>query len=410
MKILFLGSLCQEENEKELISKSTVGIQSAIIKFQWNLVKGIEANLRKPIDIINKIPVGTYPKYYNQLFFRTSWWSHAEGARDCTLGFINLPLIKQVIIAYKAKQKIKRWIKSNQKEKICIVMYDLLFPYLLALRGIKKKYPEIITCSVVADLPNEYGYEKNDRGIVRFLRNLMGKIQLQEIKKMNCYGLLTEQMRYPLNIGENDYVVIEGIADQDEEYIELKDDKKKIILYTGALNSVYGLDVLLDAFMGIDDENYELWLCGAGNYKSEILNKSAIDSRIKYFGYLTKKEIAELQSKATVLINPRQNIGEYTKYSFPSKIMEYLATGRPVLAYHLDGIPSEYYKYIICPDDNSIEKLREAIIKVCNMPIKDRHELGQAGRKFVLEQKNPTIQCKKLIDLLNEKISDVNYS
>ena len=38
-------------------------------------------------------------------------------------------------------------------------------------------------------------------------------------------------------------------------------------------------------------------------------------------------------------VNPRQNNEEFTKYSFPSKTMEYLASGVPVVAYKLDGIP-----------------------------------------------------------------------
>lgn len=405
MKILFLGALCQEHEEDELISRSKVGLQSAIIRFQWNLISGIEENLGESVDIINMLPVGTYPRYYKKLLVKNSKWHHGKDANDLTLGFVNLPIIKQTMLILKAKREIINWIKKNKNEKICIVMYDLLFPYLMALKNIREEYPEVITCSVVADLPNEFGYKKNDKGIKRQLRNLMGKMQLQEIKKMHCYGLLTEQMKYALNVKENDYVVIEGIANPGQEYQELNNDNKKIILYTGALKSVYGLDILLDAFMGIDDKDYELWICGTGDYQSEILRRSVIDPRIKYLGYHSKKVISELQSKATILVNPRQNIGEYTKYSFPSKIMEYLSTGRPVVAYRLDGIPDEYYKFIIYPDDNSVEKLRETITKVGNMPFENRLEIGCCGREFVLENKNPVVQCKKLLDLLETKLS-----
>lgn len=46
-----------------------------------------------------------------------------------------------------------------------------------------------------------------------------------------------------------------------------------------------------------------------------------------------------ISKNADVLVNPRQNDDEYTKYSFPSKNIEYLMTGNAVMAYMLDGIP-----------------------------------------------------------------------
>ena len=49
---------------------------------------------------------------------------------------------------------------------------------------------------------------------------------------------------------------------------------------------------------------------------------------------------------ADVLVNPRPNNEEYTKYSFPSKNIEYLMTGKPVVAYMLDGMPAHYKKFL----------------------------------------------------------------
>ena len=64
-------------------------------------------------------------------------------------------------------------------------------------------------------------------------------------------------------------------------------------------------------------------------------------------GQVSLNEARALQKTADVLVNPRLNEGEYTKYSFPSKTMEYLSTGRPVVCYKLDGIPDEYDKHLM---------------------------------------------------------------
>lgn len=108
----------------------------------------------------------------------------------------------------------------------------------------------------------------------------------------------------------------------------------------------------------------------------------------------------ELQKQATVLVNPRQNNEEFSKYSFPSKTMEYLSSGVPVVAYKLDGMPDEYDSYIQYVEDNAIESLKEKLVEVCELSEEERQNLGSAGRAFVLTEKNSTVQVKKIVTLI----------
>lgn len=107
-----------------------------------------------------------------------------------------------------------------------------------------------------------------------------------------------------------------------------------------------------------------------------------------------------MAKKATVLVNPRQNNEEFTKYSFPSKTMEYLSSGIPVVAYKLDGIPDEYDQYIQYVADDSIESLKMKLVEVCEMTREERQELGNIGRNFVLTRKNSTIQVRKICEMI----------
>ena len=52
-----------------------------------------------------------------------------------------------------------------------------------------------------------------------------------------------------------------------------------------------------------------------------------------------------------MLVNPRPDNEEYTRYSFPSKNIEYLLTGKPVVAYLLSGMP-EVYQDFMCTIDH----------------------------------------------------------
>ena len=124
--------------------------------------------------------------------------------------------------------------------------------------------------------------------------------------------------------------------------------------------------------------------------------------QIKYYGYCNADEIRHYQSQATVLINPRQNAGEYTKYSFPSKTMEYLASGKPMIGYKLDGIPDEYDDYICYVNDNSVDALADKIIELCSMSNQELVEIGKSARAFILNNKNPKAQCASIVKMLGE--------
>ena len=108
-----------------------------------------------------------------------------------------------------------------------------------------------------------------------------------------------------------------------------------------------------------------------------------------------------MQRQATVLVNPRTSEGEYTKYSFPSKTMEYLLSGKPTIINRLPGIPEEYYDYVFTPEDESIEALAECISNVLSLDKNILDARVEAGRNFIISQKNSVSQTKRIIDFIN---------
>ena len=176
---------------------------------------------------------------------------------------------------------------------------------------------------------------------------------------------------------------------------------EKIILYTGTLDSRYGISDLLEAFTIITDTNYQLWICGDGNMRNQIIENSLNDHRVKYLGQIPHNEILILQQKASVLVNPRTSSGEYTKYSFPAKTMEYIASGRPCIMHHLPGMPDEYLEHVFIPENENSFSLSKKIIEVCNMNEQLLHEKCAKAKSFVLIEKNPQKQISRLISMLN---------
>lgn len=396
MRYLFCGSFCQSEEEKQLMKWSKCGLQSSIINFQRNMLQGVRDSMtpQDTLDIINYYPLGTY-KHYSSIWLLSG--ESKKGYRR--LDLLNIPLLKQIFYNLQAAHYIRQWVNKYKEEEKTILMYDLLTPYLKALSRIKSN--KLTKCSIVADLPNEFGYQKGDKGIKAKVKQHIGRRSLKQLSKLDRYGLLTRQMSEVLMIPKDKFVVIEGFSNASRTFSEMEKKDKIIILYSGVVSKTYQLDVLVNAFKMIDSKDMELWICGSGNYVRKLKEEIGMDKRIKYWGSLPTEEVARLQSESSILINPRQNKGEYTKYSFPSKIIEYLSAARPVIAYKLDGIPDEYYEFIISPQNDTPEELCNTILSVTRMPFEKRKKLGLEGRNFVINRTNPCDQITKLFSRLN---------
>ena len=122
------------------------------------------------------------------------------------------------------------------------------------------------------------------------------------------------------------------------------------------------------------------------------------DVRIKIMGSAPNAVVMKHQREAALLINPRKN-QEMAKYSFPSKTLEYMLSGTPMLGYKLAGIPEEYYDnmFVIQDSENGME---EALRKAMDLPETERIKMGEKAKHFVIKEKTPEKQCKKILELI----------
>jgi glycosyltransferase involved in cell wall biosynthesis len=189
---------------------------------------------------------------------------------------------------------------------------------------------------------------------------------------VDSFVLLTNQMKDALPVGEKPFRVIEGIitGPELEGIPAVKEDDGLIrVVYTGKLNARFGVKHLVDAFCMLPDPNYRLVLCGRGDCEDYIKEKQTADSRILYQGLVTADVARDWIRKADVLVNPRLNDEEYTKYSFPSKNIEYLLSGNPVVGYMLSGMSEDYRRFMHIVADDRVESLRDAIRDAACAPV-----------------------------------------
>ena len=119
-----------------------------------------------------------------------------------------------------------------------------------------------------------------------------------------------------------------------------------------------------------------------------------------YHGTVLSSKIIEIQKYASLLVNPRPIVDEYTKYSFPSKNMEYMVSGTPVLTTDLPGMPQEYKEYVFIIEDYSIEGIKDKLCEIASIDKKELMKAGQRAREFVLIKKNNIVQARKIVEMI----------
>ena len=163
-----------------------------------------------------------------------------------------------------------------------------------------------------------------------------------------------------------------------------------------------GNDVLMLVFSSSLSgmRNVQLWLCGRGDMEAEINAVSKRADHIRYFGFVPQQAALYLQARAEVLINPRSSQGVFTRYSFPSKTLEYMRAGKPVICCKLEGIPDEYDSYLHYIAPQNAEGIQAAVMHVLSMPVAARLDMGARNRAFAINQKSSRFQGKRLYAFL----------
>jgi glycosyltransferase involved in cell wall biosynthesis len=187
------------------------------------------------------------------------------------------------------------------------------------------------------------------------------------------------------------------------------DNADKVIIFVGTLPLFSGLDRFIMAFRTIVDEVPEakLIIVGDGIQRYE-LERLRYDlgkdwNRVTITGYQPFELIPEFINLATVCISPFDVCGA-TRDIFPTKIIQYLACGKPVVSSMLPGIQEsvrEYINGIIYANGkssdwtNKVVDLLKSLVKC--------HVAGQSGLKYVKQVHD----YNKIIDQLEMELEQL---
>ena len=410
MNLLLIFGLFPKEIEEQIFKNSKKNIQYAANNLQWKILNGLYENLgSKSLFVLNSPFVGSYPFRYNKIFLEKStiFSEKFQVVLGKSLPSFNLTFIKQFYVTFSMIYETLKWFKSlKRNNKKVIILYSLTITNILTsifIRLLFRKRLKIVI--IVPDLPEFMTFSKKVNPVIRLLKIFSIRFIYSFLFIFDGFVVLTDLMAKRI-IRNKPFVVIEGIADENSINHTMSNNfsvesYKPYIAYTGGLESDYGVENLIDSFLKLNSSEFNLVICGDGSLSDKIKKISIINSKIIFLNQITSENAQKVQKNAHLLVNPRNSTLDYTKYSFPSKNLEYMVSGVPFLGYKLPGIPEEYLKHFYCIKIKS-GLFDEDLKKVLSLPKKKLKMKGKSAYNFVKRYKNPKFQTRKLIKLINK--------
>lgn len=409
MKILYISSVPStnefnnmKRNLKKDIINDNYGMLESSFKFHSLILNGLSQD--KNNEILNLVGRPISSKSHKKIFWKSSF-EKQDNLSYYHLFLINYPFLKQIVLALIYFMIILVWLVKNYKNKEKIVLIDgayiSIVPVLVFLTSIIKSKKIAMVCDVYEYMAKVKDARNKEKGIHHIIRKYINK----KYKKMDGFIFLTDKMSNVVNPANKPFIVMEGLVDKNmqtrENSLENK-YKEQVIIYAGSLRIQYGIKVLVEGFMEYKNKHAQLWIYGNGDYVEELKKQIKKDCRIKYFGIKSNSEVINSEIKGTILVNPRPINQEFTKYSFPSKNMEYMVSGTPILTTKLPGMPKEYYNYIYVIEKDGKEGITDSLNKVLSLSKQELHEKGLEAKEFVLREKNNLVQAKRIVVFIQQ--------
>lgn len=389
MEILYVSRLCSERRLADLLREQPVKPPQQEQKFHGLLARGL-AGFAGGLTALSVLPLRPGSAGLPS--------TDAEVEKGITYRYLSLrtiPILSHGIVFAWSFLACLRWSLARRSLPR-FILCDVLDLSISAGALLASKVTGVPSVAIVTDVPNYlHDYIGGEGGLARAYRGLSTFF----MGRYDGYVLLTEAMNALVNPRGRPHLVMEGIVDPGMgEVANTLEGKhpEQVVLYAGALFRKYGVGDLLEAFQKVSRESARLWLYGAGELDGEIRACEARDPRVKYWGVRPNPEVVEEEVKATLLVNPRPSGEPFTRFSFPSKNMEYMASGTPVLTTRLPGMPDEYLDHVYTFPDESVDGMAATLNRLLDRPREELHHRGQGAKTFVLTRKSNLIQAGRV--------------
>ncbi|KXH86865.1 glycosyltransferase [Sporosarcina sp. HYO08] len=400
MKVLFLGSVIKTEDCTKYRGPSVAGN-----KMQLGLIKGLYKIFKNDLSILTEPPIASFPKE-KRIYIGKGKIQLQKNIVANRVPFINIFIVKQIILIVNAFFMIYSWVRQNKNEKKVIICFNS-FPYISLPAILAKKLFNVKIVCILADPP----IDVINRGFIgKIAKKLEDSTTEKNIKEFDGLIVLNEKVieKYA---PKSKFILVDGGFDLDDapksppggQWTNIHEDDVIRLVFSGALLEYNGIKNLVEASKLVKSNKFVIEIYGSGPLEQYVKEVAQDNSRIKFMGNVPNSQMIRIQQEAGILLNPRPANDPISLYTFPSKMIEYLISGTPVATTKLNGLTDDYLQYVFIFDNEGPEEIAKTIDNLLIQDVDYLIAKAKEARNFIINNKNWDIHSKKIkefIDLL----------
>lgn len=292
-------------------------------------------------------------------------------------------------------------LKLNKEKKIdFLILYNSVYENVLAVLIFKK----ILRINTKVIIQFEDGWVSNSTGfrkLIYYFSHRIGEF-VADAAIVNSNNMTNV-------FSSNKYFLFRGITELREFNALKKNVSEFNVLFTSNIDSTRGIDLLINLFNKykgvekLDHFNFQITGFGDNEKVKQLLLSikyfNSIGGNATYYGYVSNNELAILYEKSHVLLalqNPNLN---FSKYCFPSKIMEYYNYNKPIITTNISDLKSDEFinlKFIEYNHDSLLSCLNDHYFNY-----KRYYNLNKSNNKEMYKNFSKIEYSKKLKKFIN---------
>lgn len=398
ISLCYIGSVTPDEPNFH-----NVGFSRAGNMCQLSLLLGLKNAGLTPSTVLSVRPMPSFPRS-RQILVRES----RATAGHCTLleflPFINITPIKQVTIGFSALWSILRWgwrMRHTPHRVVYtfnITVPSAAFTLLGAWITRSKAVAMIYDINVPGEtVPSTYFY-KLDYWLHKKLLPLFNGLVVITDSISNDFAPKIPFIRVEGGIKTE---LAQRFTNVTRKTRSGKDSPNFTLVVAGKLDEANGISVILEAFSLLEGDNYRLEIAGTGPLENMVQQAANRDERINFHDFISFDEVLKLYDSADVIVNMRLTKAINTRYFFPSKIMECLTSGVPVISTCSGHVSEEFSGFAFLLKDERPVDLANMVKHVASLAPDIRADKAAKAQEYMIRNKTWDVQGLQVVEFIN---------
>jgi glycosyltransferase involved in cell wall biosynthesis len=318
-----------------------------------------------------------------------------DGLQLTTLPYLNTGVLQFSMLSAQIAARVTAWGLARRRRRRGVLLYNVdPIPGVASIAAAHSTGTRVV--GVIADVHVPGASRPDD-----LLHRVQYFLQRRALQQLDGLVVLTREMALDFATGKP-WIEMHG-AVPDDRLLQLPADQPEgevRFVYAGQLTHLKGVTLLLEAMKLVRRANIRLWISGRGPEEQAVRDAAAADQRITYQGYGEYEAVLDLYRRASVLVNPHAVAHASARYMFPSKLFEYLATGKPVLSTRSAAVERDYAPYLHLIDATP-RAMADGIEEMARATPAWREQLGRSGRAFVARERTWEVQGRRVSAFLD---------